>query len=185
MEVKLIEHMQARSAFERLFTIQVSVRAGEAPDRSTFHYFLDKLFTQATQDIKLGDRKDRERVQLLFHNMATLSMTVGEIKELAGKTENQRESRLTKLVEDWEKGATASSTDVSGSASIMGIGGSGAFKQADAEQQERLTKEYVAELNKSLNEIQSHLAGVFLSLRGLATDKTGSTKRSQISPRKL
>src|SRR5262249_58982157 len=90
------------------------------------------------------------------------------------KTRQEREARLKKMLEDWERSLDDKKIDVETSAKVaVFFNGTGNFRYAKREERERLRKEYLETLQRGLDEVEKHFKGTIPTLTGIKIEQKG------------
>jgi hypothetical protein len=150
------------SALLRQVQVRIDSRKGARIDKESLRHLTDTLLSYLVEQQRLDGLKAEERVCVLLGDRVTLSATLGEVRELAGKKREERENTLKQAQEDKRKRTEDSAWKGRVSVSMGGWvvvppGVAGASDKVDAEVERRLKKEEEESQKRDLETAQKGL----------------------------
>jgi hypothetical protein len=169
----------------------ISVRQGSADkDYAAVQELASRFLGQLRTQINFHDLDDSKRVAVLMSNNATLSATVGDIKELASQTKEQREKQLDIAMEEAENRRSRAKhgfkgkigIDYSEGGGVLSLGSlamrvagqvSGEMTKKIEDERANQRNQQLATLNRDLDELGKFFKGQLPTLTGIRFDQKG------------
>ncbi|MER3441876.1 MAG: hypothetical protein C4296_10990 [Gemmataceae bacterium] len=164
------QHQSIESVLLEELRIELRQRAGNE-DPSVVLHLVEKLLPKLVEHIELQKRNDKELVSVLLGGQASITATVGELRNLNKQSRQERENLLKKALDNWEASQNNQAIRHNVNVGVGLIRGGYSTEQNFRLNNDKRYKDSLELLNKGLDELHNHFEGRLPLLSGIRFDQ--------------